>query len=260
MTQIPAGWYPDPGAPPGTPPGLRWWDGTQWTSNVQPPQQPVQQPVRQPVSHDQPPPYQQTYGQPGAVATPPAYGVRGSATTPDGQRLAGWWHRVLAFAIDAVILLVLSGLVAFPFTSRLLAAYADFFDQTMRAMESGGQPPGQADLLSNVAGPLLGYAVIALVVNLVYNAVFLKALSATPGKLVTGLRVRLRDQPGPLSWGTVLTRWAAQHIGGLVGLLPAVGALGTLYALLDGLWPLRDQRKQALHDKIARTNVVRKQG
>ena len=39
----------------------------------------------------------------------------------------------------------------------------------------------------------------------------------------------------------------------------AVGAFGNIasfYPVLDGLWPLWDSKKQAVHDKIARTNVV----
>ncbi len=243
MTQIPSGWYPDPG----TSSGLRWWDGEQWTAHTQAPD-----------PQPGPPPYQQVYGQPRTQSgPPPAYGVRAPATTPDGQRLAGWWHRVGAYLLDVVLLVVLSSLVAFPFTRRLLVAYGDFLSETMRAVEAGGDPPSQSALLADVAGPLAGFALVALLVSLVYHVTFLKTLAATPGKLATGLRVRLREQPGPLSWRTVLTRWAGQNVGSLVALVPVLGFLGQLYPLVDGLWPLRDAHKQALHDKLARTNVVR---
>ena len=43
----------------------------------------------------------------------------------------------------------------------------------------------------------------------------------------------------------------------LLGLVPFVGGLTGLYSLLDDLWPLWDDKKQAIHDKIAKTNVVR---
>jgi hypothetical protein len=43
----------------------------------------------------------------------------------------------------------------------------------------------------------------------------------------------------------------------VVSLVPLVGLLGSVYSLLDDLWPLWDGRRQALHDKVARTNVVR---
>jgi uncharacterized RDD family membrane protein YckC len=44
--------------------------------------------------------------------------------------------------------------------------------------------------------------------------------------------------------------------GGIVSLVPVVGSLGSLFTLLDGLWPLWDDKKQAIHDKVAATNVV----
>jgi len=55
----------------------------------------------------------------------------------------------------------------------------------------------------------------------------------------------------------VLARWFMQYLGGLVAVVPLVGLLGSVYSLLDDLWPLWDGQRQALHDKVARTNVVR---
>jgi uncharacterized RDD family membrane protein YckC len=101
---------------------------------------------------------------------------------------------------------------------------------------------------------------IYLVVGFVYQVGFLMAVQATPGKLLLGLEVRLRERPGPLSWGTVLLRWFTQNLGGALQLVPVVGLLGSVYSLLDGLWPLWDGKRQALHDKAARTNVVRRRG
>jgi uncharacterized RDD family membrane protein YckC len=39
----------------------------------------------------------------------------------------------------------------------------------------------------------------------------------------------------------------------------ALSYLGLLYVLVDVLWPLRDRRRQALHDKFAGTCVVARQ-
>jgi uncharacterized RDD family membrane protein YckC len=69
--------------------------------------------------------------------------------------------------------------------------------------------------------------------------------------------VRLRARPGPLPWGTVLARWVMQNLGSAVVVVPLLGPLGWVYSLLDDLWPLWDGQRQALHDKVARTNVVR---
>jgi uncharacterized RDD family membrane protein YckC len=43
----------------------------------------------------------------------------------------------------------------------------------------------------------------------------------------------------------------------VVSVVPVIGPIGSLWPLVDGLWPLWDSKKQALHDKIAATNVVR---
>jgi uncharacterized RDD family membrane protein YckC len=38
--------------------------------------------------------------------------------------------------------------------------------------------------------------------------------------------------------------------------VPLIGTLFGLLGLLNYLWPLWDQKRQALHDKVASTNVV----
>ena len=63
--------------------------------------------------------------------------------------------------------------------------------------------------------------------------------------------MRLRERPGRLPLGSVLLRqviWAAGNPG------PSIFALA---GLLDALWPLWDDKRQALHDKLAKTQVVR---
>ena len=69
--------------------------------------------------------------------------------------------------------------------------------------------------------------------------------------------MRLRERPGPIPVGNIVLRWLGQYGVGIVGLVPLVGALSGLYTLLNYLWPLWDDKKQAIHDKIARTNVIR---
>src|SRR4051794_25884049 len=252
MTEIPAGWYPDPApAAPGGVPRQRYWDGERWTEHVQ----------AAPPTQAGPPPYAGTYGQPGHPGQPGqpgqvAYRQASRTTTPDGERLAGWWHRALAYVIDWLVVSLVSVVLAYPFASKVFHVYLDFFDRSIRAAENGSATPSRGDLISQIAGPLIAYSAIALAVQFVYNVGFLKALAATPGKIAVGLRVRLRERPGPLSWATVLKRWAGEFGPGLLTLIPLVGTAGSLYRLLDLLWPAWDNRKQALHDKVARTNVV----
>jgi uncharacterized RDD family membrane protein YckC len=227
MTQTPAGWYADPApAEPGSPPRHRWWDGERWTEHVQP-----------------------------AAPYPPASAR--TPTTPDGQPLAGWWRRFAALVLDGLIQLPLAIAVGWPFVSQVVDAYSGYVRDALDAGAAGSAPPSSADVMSSVMGPMLGYTVVAALVSLVYNAGFLKALQATPGKLALGMRVRLRERPGPMSWGTVLLRWLSQDGATVLGIVPFVGTVAALYPLVDGLWPLWDDKRQALHDKAAKTNVVR---
>jgi uncharacterized RDD family membrane protein YckC len=107
---------------------------------------------------------------------------------------------------------------------------------------------------------VLGFIAVSLVVNFVYGVGFLKMFQATPGKMALGLEVRLRERPGLLPWGTVLVRWFTQNLGTLLAFVPMVGVFAKGFSLLDDLWPLWDGKRQALHDKVARTNVVRSRG
>lgn len=232
----------------------RYWNGQEWTDQVQPAPYAGQQPGYGPGQ-------QLSYGpgqQPGY--SPGSGQASGPGTTPDGQRTAGWWQRVGAYVLDAIIIFALSAVLGWSFLHRVVSAYSSFVDQVMRAAQSGSAAPNQSSLMSQIFVPLLGFVAVNLLVSLVYNAVFLKRFAATPGKLALGLRVRLRETPGPLSWGTVLLRWLAQNIAGIFSVVPLIGTLAAIYPMLDSLWPLWDSKKQALHDKVARTNVVRANG
>ena len=67
---------------------------------------------------------------------------------------------------------------------------------------------------------------------------------ATIGKMMTGIRVRRKDG-GKISFGTAFLR----HIGRLIS--ATIFMLGFLLAFIDG-------KRQALHDKIANTMVLKK--
>lgn len=244
MTQIPAGWYPDPDpdAPPGAR-GQRYWDGARWTEHVEPPRGAAAPYPAAPSAH--------------APMAPYAGGQPLVATTPDGQRLAGWWQRVGAYVVDLLLLTPLVFLLSWPWMAEIVSAYGEVFREAMDASRTGGQAPDQAALLAEIAGPMLMVTLVGLAVNFVYNVGFLRWKAATPGKLALGLRVRLREVPGPLSWRTVLLRWLGQNWYAAASGVPVLGSLLSVYPLLDVLWPLWDSKKQALHDKVAKTNVVR---
>jgi Protein of unknown function (DUF2510) len=79
-TGIPPGWHPDPQDPSGS---LRWWDGTQWTSYVQP----VSPPSYSPSSPGQETP---TFPPPASSGSGPADRSWGSSNGGSGGWSAGF--------------------------------------------------------------------------------------------------------------------------------------------------------------------------
>jgi uncharacterized RDD family membrane protein YckC len=70
----------------------------------------------------------------------------------------------------------------------------------------------------------------------------------TFGKMALGIAVLDADSRSPIGYPRAFTRWLSTA---------ALWALWAIPGVLDHLWPLRDPRNQALHDKLARSVVVR---
>lgn len=70
----------------------------------------------------------------------------------------------------------------------------------------------------------------------------------TLGKRALGIAVRRADDGGRCSYAQALGRY-------VIVLAFSFGFV--VLTIVDDLWPLRDARRQALHDKVARTVVVR---
>jgi len=133
--------------------------------------------------------------------------------------------------------------------------FRDFFRQVIDAAQAGSSTlPAQPT--TQLAGPILQVSLTLLAVTLVYEVAFLTKTGATIGKRIVGISVRLRDKPGPPPLIAVLKRTAVKQGGDLVGSVPVIGLFGSLFSLLNVLWPLWDDKKQAIHDKAAATNVV----
>ena len=238
MSEVRAGWYSDPSPEDRDEPSERYWDGYSWSHQVRPARS------AQPVGG----PYPDRPYEPPAVPS-----------TPDGQVLAGWWARAGAAVADLAILTPLLLLVAVP----SLAAHWHSVSTWWNAGNSGGAGPLVTDrsvpnppVLDPSTRPGLVLYASLYATSVLYAVVFLRWKQATPGKLVTGLRVRRRSAPGPLPWSTILRRVGFTAVLGVAAQVPVVGVGFLVLAVLDYLWPLRDPHRQALHDKVAGTNVV----
>lgn len=264
MTGDEAGWYRDPAPPqPSAPSTLRYWDGKGWTTQVKAAPKKVRQAWQAEIAEQQRAwavqQMQQMQQMQTATYDAPATMVVETSRdfTPDGERLAGWWSRVGASMIDGVITGVLGILFAWRFVRQLVDVSTGAVTDLEEASAAGSAPPDSSVYVHDFVMAYLGILVVMVLVRFVYDVGFLKGFQATPGKMALGLEVRLRERPGVLPWGTVLLRWLAQRGYGLLAFVPVLGGLVVLaYGLLDPLWPTWDGNRQALHDKVAKTNVV----
>jgi uncharacterized RDD family membrane protein YckC len=265
MLGQPAGWYRDP-APrdPAAPDTMRYWDGTNWTARTRTASRRERREWMAEAATARAA-YERQLVERAQAGDPQAQAQFGAAmaaasrsTTPDGARLASWWARYFAHLVDGVLVTVLGVLFAWRPLKELVVAYQRLVDDTVRAMQTGSAPPDAGTVAVATAGPLLLAAGIFLLVGFVYEVGFLKGYQATPGKMLLGLEVRPRERPGSLPWRAVLLRWTGKGGAGLLQMVPLGQLVHLVYALLDYLWPLWDPHRQALHDKLGGTVVVRR--
>jgi uncharacterized RDD family membrane protein YckC len=136
---------------------------------------------------------------------------------------AGFWIRFAAKFIDGIILGIINMIIGFVTTSSMIAAPTDPIAIMRGAMFSG---------------------LFQFCVQAAYTSFFLGKFSATPGKMVCGLKVISPDNE-PISYLRGFGRCCAEILSGMIL------AIGYLMAA----W---DPEKRALHDRICNTRVVKK--
>lgn len=287
-----AGWYDDPEDES----RLRYFDGIIWSDRTVPRQTPQRQAAPEgdpdaatrprgdvgtdvygrPVSGG-PQPGQHPQQQPGWGAPPQGWGAPQHSqqgwggpqqqgwnqqphatqlTTQDGQPLAGYGERAGAYLIDTLVLGLLNLVCAGWAWWLFMADYLAYSQDLMGSGQGDAQPPTFSEAISLMDYRFFFIAIgISLVISAIYNVGFLAARGATPGKLLVGISVRRVDAPGRLGVGVSFMRMvlplALKVLSALTCLLDVVGRA------VDLLWPLKDERRQALHDKIAGTQVVK---
>jgi uncharacterized RDD family membrane protein YckC len=146
------------------------------------------------------------------------------------RRYAGFWIRFAALFIDGLIVSVVFYAVAIPLGFGVLGTNL-------------GNDPSMADL-GVMMSFLAIWTLVSLAANMAYHVFFLTKYSATPGKLLLGLKV-IRSDGGPISLGRAIGRFFANMLSMIVMYI------GYLMAAFDG-------EKRALHDHICDTRVVYK--
>ncbi len=134
----------------------------------------------------------------------------------------GFWPRVGASLIDSILM----AMVTMPI---LYAVYGKtYFEQS----PSDSLVAGPVDLLLSWVFPIIAVLV------------FWIKRSATPGKMLIHARIVDADSLQPTTPGRLLVRYIGYY-------------LSTIPLLLGFVWIAFDKRKQGLHDKLARTVVIR---
>ncbi|TDD84898.1 RDD family protein, partial [Actinomadura darangshiensis] len=187
---------------------------------------------------------------------PPGYGRPGygppGAPYPGGPQdmRAGRLARLGAGILDSILLSVAA-------TPVVLLSIR--WDKMQDSIESGEPITNPMDLY-DIPRLLGGYAIVFLL-GFAYYAILHVKWGQTVGKRAFGIRLVKASDHSAVTWGQALGRQAFVYVIGIATLAlnflsPAAGILG-MAGLLDNAWILWDDQRQALHDKVARTMVVK---
>jgi uncharacterized RDD family membrane protein YckC len=200
------------------------------------------------------PGYPQQYGSPYQPYPGGGYqygpGQYGPAKDPT---LAEWWQRLLGQMIDWVIVGALSSPLWIP-------AFATYVNKVRSISSQYGNLNTQAaqTAVGNAGGHLFGALFLAglasALIMLVYDWVQHGLWGRTIGKRALGTRVVTATGRSKISGGAAGIRAA------VFALPPIVPFVGGLFGLLNELWLLWDRQRQCLHDKAAKTVVVKTRG
>jgi uncharacterized RDD family membrane protein YckC len=170
----------------------------------------------------------------GTVYAPPAPGYAAPART--AVAYAGFWLRFVAFIIDQLLLYFVGLILFLPFAASM--------GMGVRGMITG-RPPQNVQALFPMIHAMLRLALLRMVLHwLYYSLLESSAWQATLGKKALGLEVTDLDG-NRISFGRATGRFFAKIISSLILFIGYIMAGFT-------------EKKQALHDILAGTLVIRK--
>lgn len=214
--------YPGDDNPGGVPPGY-----------PPPPPQYGQQP---PQYGQQPPQYGQQQPQYGQYPPPPAYGQQPQGYGQGAPNYASWGSRVGASLLDGLITFAVA---LVPLIIGIVIAFQDATYNEYTDEYSDVDPLGIVIVLLSIA--------IYFGFDLWNRGIRVGTKGRSLGKQVVGITIVRADTGTLLGGGGGFLRWL---ITSVFGALSCVG-------LVDVLWPLWDDRKQTLHDKVVTSIALR---
>jgi uncharacterized RDD family membrane protein YckC len=165
-------------------------------------------------------------GQPYPSA-PPISEPYGAAAVPSGVpgELAGRWARLFAAILDGILVSIISWILIAPLVGG-------------SAMYGSGGSIGKR-FVANI---------ITAVIAIIYFTLQHGKWGQSIGKRALGIRV-VRVDGGPIGYGPAFGRVAFTYVLNIITF--GIGSL------VDVIWILWDSRKQALHDKVVKSVVVK---
>ena len=195
--------------------------------------------------------YQPGYG--GGYGSPyqayPATGYQYQAMKD--PTLAEWWQRLLARIIDGIVIGVVVVALWIPVIAGLVTRVRNVNNQYAGNLNSPAAQAALKHAINQSFGSFYLLGIAAVLIVFVYDSVQHGLWGQTLGKRALGTRVVTADTRSKISAGAAAGRAAVYAAP------PLVPFVGGLFALLNELWLLWDGRRQCLHDKAARTVVVK---
>ncbi|MDF8263742.1 RDD family protein [Luteipulveratus flavus] len=174
-------------------------------------------------------------------------------TTPDGRPISGWWRRFGAYALDGMLVFVISAVASWPWAQSWFETYADYARDVTDAQQRGLTTPSAPEALQELPWQWLLIFVLLLAV---YEIGFTVWRGQTIGKMITGISVRQLEHATLPTLSEAAVRFVVKGIAAILAPVTVLSGLGTLFMIADGLWPLGDRNRQAVHDKAPGTVVV----
>jgi uncharacterized RDD family membrane protein YckC len=199
------------------------------------------------------------YGQPGYGSPYQAYPGAGYPPGPaNDPSLAEWWQRLLARLIDGVVVgVLLIGLwipIVLSATNRLRNVANQYSGNINSPAAQNAMNHAFSQAFAQAFGEILLLIAAAAVIMFVYDWAQHALWGQTLGKRALGTKVVTADTRSKISGGAAASRAA------VYALAPLVPFVGGIFGLLNELWLLWDPQRQCLHDKAARTVVVKVRG
>jgi uncharacterized RDD family membrane protein YckC len=166
-----------------------------------------------------------------------------------GLAYAGFGWRVLGYVLDVIILFVIEAPITIPFVYVPIAQY--YRDHP----PSAGQTI--ATLPTSLSTRFLLIGLLGALISAVYFGGLVAWQGRTLGQRAMGMYVVRAEDGGKLPLGRAYLRAVIFWGPGVIGLVPAVGSIAGLIALIGLLSTAWDQRKQGWHDKLGRSLVVK---